>query len=219
MTDPNDSLATDPAALPAPERRRLAVARVRQVGDLRGVARRFGVTPDDLFAWVKDEVEKPLDKDADKAASDWQRRAIQRLRATRDADAVARAFNITRDELLALARADRASVPARAPSTRARLSRATLVAALLMLGVGASFLPFWPIMALWAVIGGFDRAHGFAAIFGLTLLTYPATWVACAVTCAVLWRQSSGAMLQVAAVPLVQTGIGVLAFFLGLAFH
>ncbi len=57
MSSPNQDPAPDASTSIAEERKRRAIERARVTGNLDAVARNFGVSPDELFVWVKQAVE------------------------------------------------------------------------------------------------------------------------------------------------------------------
>ena len=171
-------------------------------------------------------------------SSERRQRAVARLASTGDVDAVARAFDVTRAELLewvaeATGKAsdqwdDFHGLPTSEVGRRPPVQRRTAakpadpphtLASAIALVLGALPLPAWPMMALWAAIGGFvdRRAPLDSAIFGWTLVSYPFVYVPCLIAWVVFKRRAPTLALCFAAAPCVQILVCVAASMYGLA--
>ncbi len=165
-----------------------------------------------------------------------RRRALARLESSDNLDAVARAFNITPGELAAWAAEapdgarlglnDREEISPAVNSDRfARWRRAEpplKLPSIVAVVIGALPLPAWPLMALWAVIGGFTNPNNArdaldAWLFGWSLELYPFVYVPCVIAWALFRRRMPVLAFGFALVPCLQILICMAAFAHGIA--
>lgn len=152
--------------------------------------------------------------------------ALARLERSGNVDAVARAFGMSPQELAALAAeakgdasrslADLDGGPPRAARATAGMAKQRVepLPWLPLVAISAGALPLlpWPTMAMWAVIGGFlDARRLDAAVFGWSLVLYPAVYVPCAIVWFVCKRRWPEAALVSAVLPLLQALVCLMA--------